>query len=68
MDALEAAWRQMTTKPETGLPAPRPYPQLARADQAWVKSGAYWICYSTAPPPVILAVFYETADIPGRFN
>jgi hypothetical protein len=31
-----------------------------------VKAGRYWIAYSTKQPPVIVAVFYETADIPGR--
>jgi hypothetical protein len=28
--------------------------------------GSYWVAYSTAEPPVITAVFYATADIPGR--
>jgi hypothetical protein len=31
-----------------------------------VKSGRYWISYSIRPPPVIVAVFFETADIEGR--
>jgi hypothetical protein len=26
----------------------------------------YWVAYSTMQPPVIVAVFNETADIPGR--
>jgi plasmid stabilization system protein ParE len=64
--ALDTAWEKITTKPEAGLPAPRPYPRLARAGRAWVKAGRYWICYSAAPPPVIVAVFFETADIPVR--
>jgi hypothetical protein len=33
---------------------------------AWVKSGRYWIGYQTDPAPVIVAVFFETANIPGR--
>jgi plasmid stabilization system protein ParE len=57
--ALEAAWRTITTSPASGLPAPRP-------GWAWVKSGRYWIGYQTDPAPVIAAVFYETANIPGR--
>jgi len=48
------------------LPAPRAYPELARPGQAWLKAGRYWIAYGTGTPPVILAVFFETADIPGR--
>jgi hypothetical protein len=54
-------------RPGDGLPAPRPYPELARPGQAWLKAGRYWIAYGTGAPPVILAVFFETADIPGRF-
>jgi plasmid stabilization system protein ParE len=64
--ALETAWRTITTSPAAGLPAPRPYPQLARPGWAWVKSGRYWIGYQTDPAPVIVAVFFETANIPSR--
>jgi len=32
----------------------------------WVKSGRYWIAYQTDPAPVIVAVYFETANIPGR--
>jgi plasmid stabilization system protein ParE len=63
--ALESAWQTITIQPEAGLAAPRPYPQLAMPGRAWVKTGGYWIAY-TARPPVIVAVFYETANIPGR--
>lgn len=52
--------------PDGGLPAHRPYPALARPGRAWTKAGRYWITYSTTRPPVILGVFYEAADIPGR--
>ena len=65
--ALRAAEHLIETRPEQGLAAPRPYPALARAGQAWVKSGRYWVAYNHTVPPVILAVFYYTADIPGRF-
>jgi hypothetical protein len=37
-----------------------------RAARAWVKAGRYWFAYSTTQPPVIVAVSYETANIPGR--
>ncbi len=65
--ALRTAERQIETRPEKGLASPRPYPALARPGQAWMKSGRYWIAYDRTVPPVILAVFYDTADIPGRF-
>jgi hypothetical protein len=48
------------------LAAPRPYPELAAEGDAWVKAGRYWIGYRTAEPPAIFAVFFETANIPGR--
>jgi plasmid stabilization system protein ParE len=64
--ALEAAWQKITTSPAIGLAAPRPYPHLARPGLAWIKAGRYWIAYSTAKPTVIVGVFYETANIPGR--
>jgi hypothetical protein len=51
---------------EPGLAAPGPYPQLASHGRAWIKSGRYWIAYLTKSPPVVVGVFYETADIPNR--
>jgi len=65
-EALSIAERQIAARPETGLSAPRPYPSLASDGEAWIKAGRYWITYSTTRPPVILAVIYDTADIPGR--
>jgi hypothetical protein len=32
----------------------------------WIKSGRYWIAYRTNPPPLIVAVFFEMANIPRR--
>ena len=64
--ALLAASEKIVAQPERGLPAPRPYPYLGRLGFAWIKSGRYWIAYRTRPRPVIMAVFYESADIPGR--
>lgn len=64
--ALESAWRAITSKPEAGLQAPRPYPALARPGHAWVKAGRYWIAYRTKPRLIIIAVFFETANIPDR--
>jgi plasmid stabilization system protein ParE len=64
--ALAVAENRIETMPQAGLPAPRPYPSLARQDRAWIKAGRYWIGYSRASPPVIVAVFFETANIPDR--
>jgi hypothetical protein len=48
--------------------APRSYPEIARPGRLWIKSGRYWIAYSPNNPPVIVGVFYDTADIPGRIS
>jgi hypothetical protein len=31
-----------------------------------VQAGRYWVLYRTTTPPVVVAVFYDAADIPGR--
>jgi hypothetical protein len=62
--ARDAAIRAL----DRALPAPRPYPQLARPGRAWIKSGRYWVAYRTGPAPVIVAVFFETVNIPGRLQ
>lgn len=59
---------RIESSPDSGLPAPRPYPALARPDRRWLKQGAYWIAYTTDHPPIIDAIFHERADIPGRFR
>ena len=64
--ALESAWQAIITNPAAGLPAPRPYPQLAGPGRAWVQAGRYWVAYRTRQPLAIVAVFYDAADIPGR--
>ena len=66
--ALGAAERKIEHDPAGGLPAPRPYPQLAKPGRKWIKSGRYWIAYNTTSPPVIAGVFFETANIPGRLR
>jgi len=65
-NALNAAWEKITTSPGAGLPAPRPYKQLAEPGRTWLKLGRYWIAYRTQPTTAIVAVFFETANIPGR--
>jgi plasmid stabilization system protein ParE len=63
--ALEEASRRIEKNPGAGLATPRPYPHLARPDRLWVKAGRYWIAYEPTTP-VIVGVFYDTANIPGR--
>jgi plasmid stabilization system protein ParE len=63
--ALEAASRKIEKTPAAGLSAPRPYPQLARPDRLWIKVGRYRIAYEPTKP-VIVGVFFETANIPNR--
>jgi plasmid stabilization system protein ParE len=66
LTALQAAERRIDEYPGAGLPAPRPYPQLARPGRVWIKSGRYWIAYRTEPTAAIVSVFFETSNIPGR--
>ena len=65
--ALEQAERVITLQPEAGLSFPRPDRPGLDQGQAWTKAGRYWISYSLTSPPVILTVFYDAADLPGRF-
>lgn len=64
--ALRQAAQEIEEAPSFGLPAPRPYPSLASPGRAGVKSGRYWVAYRTTDPPLIVAVFFDGADIPGR--
>jgi plasmid stabilization system protein ParE len=64
--ALAEAIEKIRWQPHAGLPAPRPYPHLAKPGRLWLHVRRYWIAYSTATPPVIVAIFYETANIPKR--
>lgn len=66
LDALERASARISEAPEAGLPAPRPYPALAKVGRRWIVEGSYWIAYSLTDPPVISGVFYAMADIPKR--
>ncbi len=63
---IDQAVAQIERSPSDGFPAPRPYPSLARLGRLWIRVGRYWIAYSVTDPPVILAVFHDAADIPGR--
>ena len=63
--ALDAA-EQRIDNGDAGMPAPRPYPRLVRPGRAWIKTGRYWISHSTTTPPIIVGVYFEIANIPGR--
>ena len=66
INALERAKVRIERTPNAGLEAPRPYPMLRQPGRRWIIEGAYWIAYRPTNPPVIIGVFYVTADIPGR--
>lgn len=63
---MDEAGGKIERDPAAGLRAPRPYPELRQAGRAWVQAGRYWFAYSTTKPPVIVGVFYDAANIPGR--
>ncbi len=65
-DALARAEQGIDQQTGQDLYAPRPYPALGRPGLRWLKTGRYWISYSVATPPVIHAVFHDSADIPAR--
>ncbi|MEA1650211.1 type II toxin-antitoxin system RelE/ParE family toxin [Nitrospirillum sp. BR 11164] len=64
--ALEMAALRIETSPFAGLPAPRPYPTLAKAGRLWLHAGSYWVAYTITEPAVIQAVIHDTANIPRR--
>jgi plasmid stabilization system protein ParE len=66
LKAIEEALSRIGSVAEAGLPAPRPYKQLASLGLRWLKCGPYWISYTKTSPPVIAGVFHATADIPNR--
>jgi plasmid stabilization system protein ParE len=65
--ALAEASLIITNAPSRGLPAPRPYPDLAALGLSWLKRGRYWIAYDPTVP-IIAGVFFETDDIPNRVD
>jgi plasmid stabilization system protein ParE len=67
LQALDDAKRRIVAQPEASLPAPRPYPELGRHGFRWILVRHYWIAYTPTDPPIITAIFHETANIPGWF-
>ena len=64
--ALVGARNMIERHPNDGKPFPSVYDELAQPGRSWIKSGRYWVAFSTIQPPVIVGFFYETADIPNR--
>ena len=67
--ALRSAIQEISRSPRKGLPAPRPYPELARHGFLWVKAGAYWFAYhhcvgQPGNSSEITGIFYDRANIP----
>lgn len=67
LGALSEASAAIATGTATVYDAPRPYPQLKQQGTHWVYFPPYWVAYRRPHDPVISAVFYDEADIPGRW-
>ncbi len=63
--ALDEAKDKIERNPTAGLPAPRPYPRLAKQGRRWLHVRRYWIAYDMTPLRIV-AVFFDTANIPKR--
>ena len=50
------------------VPTPVPYPDLVQTDRAWTHVGRHWFRHTTATPTLIIGVFYDEANIPGRLD
>ena len=48
------------------LMAPPRYPSVAQYGLLWFKVWHYWIAITSEVDPKIMAVIYETANIPGQ--
>lgn len=68
---LLAALTRVEAAIETGTGCARAFPatyrDLARPGRAWRKETIYWIAYDQTDPPIIVAVFWEGADLAGRY-
>jgi hypothetical protein len=56
LNALERAKARIAERPEAGLPAPRPYPALAKAGRRIIE-GSYWIFLQLDDPTCYLRGF-----------
>jgi plasmid stabilization system protein ParE len=67
LKGLEAAKARISAKPGRIYSAPRPYPALEYLGWRWLLERHYWIAYSKEKPPLITAIFHESANIPGWY-
>jgi len=66
--ALERGVALIAAGPRHPRLYPATYRQLARPGRAWIKVPPYWIAYDMADPPLIVAVFWEGADLASRYR
>ncbi len=67
VESLERACARYLAGQGLFYDAPRPYPSLLRPGWRWTKEGRYWVAFSKVTNgPVVRAVFYDSANIPGR--
>jgi hypothetical protein len=68
---LLAALMKVEAAIENGSGRPREFPatyrNLARPGRSWRKEAIYWIAYDVTDPPIIVAVFWEGADLARRY-
>lgn len=67
--AIAEAVRRIESQRGPFFPAPRPYPRLQMPQWRWLKERRYWIAFTHHDDQwVVVAVFYEAADIPTRMG
>jgi hypothetical protein len=54
---LERASVRILRAGSAGLPAPRPYPALARHGFRWMKEGRHWLAFLNHGSPIIVGFF-----------
>jgi plasmid stabilization system protein ParE len=65
--SVEAVCARYLAKRGSFLDAPRPYPALADLGFRRTKEDAYWFAFQeTAKGPILVGIYHEAADIPGR--
>ena len=64
--AILEAEARIVRAPEAGLPAPRPNPTHTEPRTALIKCGRYWFRYTLTTPFTIMAIVFETANIPAH--
>lgn len=66
-EAIERAGARIEEQIGPFLLYPRPYPAILVDNWKWLKEARYWIAFEPVfDGYMITAVFYDTANIPGR--